>query len=65
MDLTSGSGCLSRALMLNYALSLVWPSQMRSHKAVTAQVLNKIAPFLPLLLSRLESVGSSDSWPCA
>jgi hypothetical protein len=52
-------------LMLNHAFSSVWPSQMPSHKAATAQVLNKIAPFSPLLLSRLESVGSSDSWPCA
>ena len=56
MDLASGSSCLEGALMLNYALSLVWPSQMRSHKAVTAQVLNAMAPLLPLLLSRLESV---------
>jgi hypothetical protein len=30
--------------MLNYALSLVWPSQMRSDEAVTAQVLNPVAP---------------------
>jgi hypothetical protein len=51
--------------MPNYALFLVWPSQMRSDEAVTAQVLNTIAPLLPLLFSRLESVGSSDSWPCA
>ena len=51
--------------MSNYALSSVWPSQMRSDEAVTAQVLNAMAPLLPLLLSRLESVGSSDSWPCA
>jgi hypothetical protein len=51
--------------MLNYALSLVWPSQMRSDEAVAAQVLNTIAPLLPLLFSRLESVGPSDSWPCA
>jgi hypothetical protein len=48
---------------LNYALSLVWPSQMRSDEAVIAQVLNKIAPVLPLPFSRLESVGQAIHGP--
>jgi hypothetical protein len=61
MDLASGSSCLSRALMSNYALSLVWPSQMRSDEAVTAQVLKTIAPSLPLRSSQFECFGSSDS----